>query len=763
MGLVAAIMRRLGYAPILRAAPRKAAGGSSVIANLTPKAPWGVAHPGKTTNDLEYSWRHPMLFSCYHAIASAAMGVPLKVMQFVPTEEAKAQRRWITSSHTKHLRYLHGSTSAPVFLKAMDDRGVQLEEVDDGHPLRELLNKVNRRTTWKHLSYETAFDMKAAGNAYWELVGGETGGPPSELWRLRPDRVKVDPDPVEVIKGYWHEIGGKRTHLTDQQVLHFRIPHPMNDYYGLAAAEVLEKTLKTDWGRLEYAEALFEHGAQLGGYLQPLFPQADMDPDMAKAHIEKFKDEHTGVANWHQVALSLGMKFEPTQLTPRDADYLRMGDRHDTEISAVTGVPTPKFKPKDVNRSNLEAAELQFWGDTMVPLLSLRDADINEFLAPRYGDNVLVESDFTGVQALAVDNTNIIDRETRVFATGATSIDELRAAAGYDALPDGAGQKYLRKMTDTFVTLEEDNAPEPEPEVPHEQEQVQPTEEAEQPQAEEVAPEEEALPAKAAALVNAILRKQTMLLPMEYGGPEHVKAATAWEKRLQKHEAPVVAWVDKWGAGLERDLLAKLDGQKAFKATVPDPKTLLFDPEAEADKLWSEIEQAAEGALREAGAETLAEMGIDIIFDTENPLVTEYVKAKELLVKRVATDLHEDLRKILVRDISEGTPVETLRANLQTRFSSLRDWQARNIAQTEMGGALNTGSFAAIDQVDGRKSWLATLDGVVRPTHAAAMKEGTIPVQQKFAANGMLHPGDPAGGPGETCQCRCALVAYPAE
>lgn len=54
------------------------------------------------------------------------------------------------------------------------------------------------------------------------------------------------------------------------------------------------------------------------------------------------------------------------------------------------------------------------------------------------------------------------------------------------------------------------------------------------------------------------------------------------------------------------------------------------------------------------------------------------------------------------------------------------------------------------------KQWDATLDGRTRESHR--MVDGEIrEIDQKFS-NGLMYPGDPAGGAGEVVNCRCALL-----
>jgi len=63
------------------------------------------------------------------------------------------------------------------------------------------------------------------------------------------------------------------------------------------------------------------------------------------------------------------------------------------------------------------------------------------------------------------------------------------------------------------------------------------------------------------------------------------------------------------------------------------------------------------------------------------------------------------------------------------------------------------------------KAWLTAGDQHVRDSHVAVGQESgpgnPIPVSQAFNVGGshLMHPNDPSGPPGETINCRCAMIA----
>ena len=724
----------------------------------------GASHPGITKNDLEYSWRHPYFFAALNHIAAAGMGVPLLVQKLVPDETAKAAGRFVTRGTAAHVQ--RKFASVPYYERRAYCRAKALlaEDVDDAHPLRVLLDQVNPQDTWREMIYTTLFDLRATGNAYWELVGGKNYAPPKQLRRMRPDRVKVVPDATDWVQGYEFSANGATVQYEPDEVLHFRYPHPLNDFYGLSSAETLEQVLKADWSRLMFAVSTFDNNLNLGGLL---IPKGDVgiNEDELRRLIDVFEKKHKGADNAGKVAVLQDFIWQQTQQSARDAEYLGMAQRHDTEISAVTGVPTQLFRAEDVNRANYEAAQLQFWSDTMQPLLDLVAGNINEFLAPRYGDDIVTQFDLLVVKALQEDMGAQAEREDVAFNSGVTSIDEYRQALGYDALPDGAGQRYKRKVTEQWVTLEEiANPPEPEPQ-PLPPQFAPPVEDTDsgaiEPPGRDEMPADEETPKGAIATREKAVIAANNAVP--FGSSEHAAIAKAFDDRIAPREDALERDVIAWGDDLRDEILGKLEPFKSLKASVPDADALLFNVDEAGNALWKTVRGAALEAAIAEGKVVLGEIALrmpnagDLFFDRENPRVVAHLRDKQLKVKTVAENLHADLRARIVAGERAGLPISDIADSIQQRFGQLKDYQARRIAQTEIVGASNVGAAAAIEQADLDQEWIATLDDRVRDTHAA--QHGQVRKVGETFENGLLYPGDPNGKASEVINCRCSVAA----
>jgi uncharacterized protein with gpF-like domain len=115
--------------------------------------------------------------------------------------------------------------------------------------------------------------------------------------------------------------------------------------------------------------------------------------------------------------------------------------------------------------------------------------------------------------------------------------------------------------------------------------------------------------------------------------------------------------------------------------------------------------------------------------------------------------------------VSRGEGVDVIARNIKKSLIKdsipINTYRAARIARTEVVNASNVGSLkGARDlQLPMRKTWITTRDGRARDTHGI-MDGQTVLLDEQFMVGGykMDGPGDPAGGPEETINCRCGLT-----
>ena len=121
-----------------------------------------------------------------------------------------------------------------------------------------------------------------------------------------------------------------------------------------------------------------------------------------------------------------------------------------------------------------------------------------------------------------------------------------------------------------------------------------------------------------------------------------------------------------------------------------------------------------------------------------------------------------EARQQLLNGMDRGESVDEIADNLR-EVIAVTEQQARAVARTEVVSAANAGALTqanlAGEAAPPFKQWLATDDQRTRPTHHAADGQ-VVPRTEVFHVGGsyLRYPGDPAGPPEETWNCRCTIL-----
>jgi len=453
MGVADRVLNWL-YARALRAADAIGTSGSQQppLAFRTALGSMGVAQPTSTVNELEFSWREAYFFSCLNVIATNAMAVPLKVQTLGPTG---GTLRAFSPSHLRHAVKQRAAMPPDRYATWLRDKGLEAQEVDDAHPLRQLLDTPNTDAdTWPEFIAKAFLHLVGTGDTYWELVGGKDNAPPNAMYLMQPDRVTIKADPVKWVGGYFYKTGYVDVPYTTEEVFHCRLPHPMNDLYGLSRADTLDKVLKTRWNAYIFNNRFFEVGGDPGGMWVPEAGTSIPEAEGLRLN-DMLQAKHVGVQNMGKSGFfSHPLKWIGKGTSPKDMEFAALIQQTEHDISGVVGVPRALTgRTSDVNRSNMDALKVLLWAGTMQPLFSLLTAKMNSNLCPRYGPGVFVEADYSGIAVLQEDADARSKRAVAGFDASILSRNEARDQVGAEPLETPDGDVFKTKTGDVFVAV----------------------------------------------------------------------------------------------------------------------------------------------------------------------------------------------------------------------------------------------------------------------------------------------------------------------
>lgn len=332
-------------------------------------------------------------------------------------------------------------TSAP--LRVYRDGEAGAEEIPT-HGLRQLMLKPNPMMSAEDLWISTVSYYDIAGNAFWWKVRSAAGRV-VEVWPLRPDRMRILPDPREVILGYQYEVDGTIYTAERQDIIHFKRWHPINDYFGLSPLQVAARMTDSDNEATDFVQALLQNSAQHG---VAITTEATLDDSAVERMLRRWKQKFSGKKRGEPVVLQKGMDVKPISMTLRELEFPDLRNISETRICSVYQVPPIVVGMKagidKATYANYEEARRSFWEEAILPLMRSVEGVLNIHLTPEYGDaTAYARFDESGVRALQEKEDEKWTRADKAYTSGWITRNEARSIVGQDPVPNG--DVFLRK------------------------------------------------------------------------------------------------------------------------------------------------------------------------------------------------------------------------------------------------------------------------------------------------------------------------------
>lgn len=309
------------------------------------------------------------------------------------------------------------------------------------HPLLSLIARPNAREGGQRFLESVYGHLMVSGNAYVEAVGVD--GAPSELYALRPDRMRVVPGGDGWPCAYEYHVGSETVRFVMGQgdaippILHLTLFHPADDHYGLSPMEAAATALDIHNAAGAWNKALLDNAARPSGAL------VVGGATLTDAQFERLKGEleanYQGASNaGRPLLLEGGLDWKPLSLSPKDMDFVEAKAAAAREIALAFGVPPLLLGlPGDSTHANYAEANRAFYRQTVIPLAKRTMEAFAQWLAPGFGAALQLEPDLDAVEALADERESLW---RRVSSAPFLTDDEKREAVGYGRRPQPAAK-----------------------------------------------------------------------------------------------------------------------------------------------------------------------------------------------------------------------------------------------------------------------------------------------------------------------------------
>lgn len=300
------------------------------------------------------------------------------------------------------------------------------------HPLQRLLDAPNPDQSPFEFIETVLIHLESAGNFYVHKAKNRSGVT-VQMWPLRPDRIKIKPDLDGMVELYEYTFeGGMHPQRVDAaDVIHGRLPDPLDDYYGLSPIQAAARWGDLDQGAADYLRAYFLNAGAPSGLLK--FKQRVEREERERVQT-LWRERHGGPSGWHNVSvLDADVDYQPMGGAPERLRLNFIFDQTETRLCMLWGCPPIVVGAAiGLNRStfaNYKEARASFWEETLAPLYKRLGGILTRGFADEYPD-VVVYFDLSQVAALQDDQE--LERRFGLDAWTADicTRDEARAMAG---------------------------------------------------------------------------------------------------------------------------------------------------------------------------------------------------------------------------------------------------------------------------------------------------------------------------------------------
>lgn len=644
---------------------------------------------------------------------------------------------------------------------------LEFQEIDT-HPVLDLLDRFNPFTTTSEGVYMTEAHLELVGDAFYLLDKYI----PTTLFLLQPDRVEIIPGDNETnyrIKAYKYKY---QTAIGDQKeiiyppelVIQFKNPNPSNPYRGKSVVEAAAKSIDLDVLLEEFLKKFFLNNATPGMVLSS--DQRITKDDITRIEAD-LRRNYQGVKNaFKSLILGGGLKPTPLQSALKDMMILELETVMRDKIMAMfKNTKSSLGITEGVNRANAETSFLA-WKQTVIKPKMQRICDtLNEFLVPRYGENLILGYE----DPVPEDNSDEITDMVSLVGASIITVNEARevlemspidggdetnaarserqqneAAAQVSQQQQQATGKFMKKLKLMRSGL------------PRALANIDLNKALRQRGIHEQAVIQKNLYGEARKMAESVIKSRRKNEKRKYRHLSNDEATRYWAKQIKLTELAEKRFkdrLDKFLVQLQDKALKNLHASVPKKFKRKDFQLFNTDEEIQAgiDLLTPLQEEIA--LLSAMEAHLILNLGT--LYNPSKSLHDTIVQSvKDFTTSFVSTD-QDELTQILTEGIDQGQSIPDIESAIRAKFGQYRKMQSERIARTEILRASNAGQLDAYQQsgVVQAKQWYTAQDGRV-DEECAALDGKIVSLSADFFetdyGSGEMPPLHP--------NCRCVVL-----
>jgi HK97 family phage portal protein len=354
--------------------------------------------------------KNATVYSLINIITKAATTIPLNVYEKSNENEYKRYKA-LTS----------GTLDSQAMYKANLVRKRALIELE-GTPLHELLEMPNATQSYASWLTELIAYRKLTGNGYIYGIAPETGASAGRFKELyvMPSQIMeiISGGIMQPVKSYTIEYNG--SHQIDAEfICHIKDFNPYVDgtgshLYGQSPLQAGLRALTTNNEAVTTGVKYLQNQTARGILMSE---EGDINEVQAQQLKDKFRKQHQGSGNAGDVLITpKKLSWVNFGLSAADLSLIEQYNASVKDLCNIYGVPVQMLNNTDASTyNNMKEAKKALYQMAVIPeLLKIQD-ELNRWLAPRFGDKLCVEYDFTAIPEMQEETEKVVDQLAKAW------------------------------------------------------------------------------------------------------------------------------------------------------------------------------------------------------------------------------------------------------------------------------------------------------------------------------------------------------------
>lgn len=383
----------------------------------------------------------------------AIISLIIQKSSIVPFETYRVKNK---SKYAKYKAAIESAQTPKDYARAIVLKSQALDRIE-GSGIEELLLKPNDYQTTEQLFEQLDGYKLLTGNSYlwaWTPGVGRDAAKPIQLHVPPSTMVTVITGSIaEPVRAY------KLEYLADpienSDMCHFKTWNPLASHnniedgiYGMSplvsCRRLMQKYRDADISQ----GAMFKNMAPAG--LLTGEKEANISEPQATAIKDRFKQLYGGVDKAGEIIVtSANMKWTQIGFSPVDLNTIEAKEEMLGELCNVYHMPIGMFTKVNSTENNMKESRKMMITDAVIPLVESRKGQLNRWLAPKFGDDIVLEFDYTVFGEISEELELLVKTAKEMYWINP---NEKRALTNYDKSPDPNMEKYY--FPSNLVTLD---------------------------------------------------------------------------------------------------------------------------------------------------------------------------------------------------------------------------------------------------------------------------------------------------------------------